>query len=197
MIRRMRRFLLLLALAAGLAVPMAALGQDSPSPAAVSACRAEAAQIGNDAFVAKYGPAEPWGHCYALHSSTSSDDAASICKAEYLQLGADGFAQKYGTPETYGNCLAAHGATTTPTTGTTTTTEPTTPPPPPKQPGLDGVAKSLAAALCQTLAKQHGKANTATCVAKARAIITSCETSTTTKDAFKACVVAALAPKRR
>ena len=252
MIRAMRRLLLLTVLAAGLAIPVVAFGQDSPSPAAVSACQAEAAKLGNDAFVAKYGPTEPWGHCYALHSTTtttttSSDDPATICKAEYLQLGADAFAKKYGTPETYGNCLAAHGARpATTTTTTTTTTTQTTPDDPataackaeylqlgpaafaakygaketfdtcvaqhkqPSKPNTDGQTRSVANALCQAAAKQlgkdgfvakYGKEGMSACIgsllAKARAIVVSCQAKATSGDAFKACLAGAVGASQK
>jgi hypothetical protein len=198
----MRRLLLLLVLASGLAVPVVAFGQDGPSPAAVAACQAEAKAIGNDAFVTKYGPTEPWGHCYQQHAeavstttttaTTSDDPAAAACKAEYLALGPDAFAKKYGTPETYGNCLAAHrGATTSTTTTTTTTTAP------PPKPAPDGSAKSIAAALCHAVAKEHLNACISAMLAKARAIAASCESSATSKDAYKACVTAAVGASKR
>ena len=205
MIPHMRRLLLLLALAAGLAIPVVAFGEGPPSPATVAACQAEAAKLGNDAFVAKYGPTEPWGHCYAQHADATtttttttspSDDPAARCKAEYVQLGADGFAKKYGTPETYGNCLAAHGA------------QPTTTQPP--KPALEGQARSVANALCEALAKQLGKPafvakfgreGVSACVgsmaAKARALVASCQSITTSKDAFRACLANAVGASRR
>src|SRR3954462_4557391 len=114
----MRRFVLLLVLVSGSAVPALAFGEGTPGPAAVAACQAEAAQLGKDAFVAKYGPSEPYGHCYAAHAAappptttttpaTAPDSpAATACKAEYLQIGADAFTAKYGRTETYGHCLA-------------------------------------------------------------------------------------------
>src|SRR5437763_1764767 len=121
MTRRMRPLLISLVLAAAFALPLAALATDAPSPAVVSACQAEAAQLGKDAFVAKYGPTEPFGHCYAAHAPTAAtttttvdDPATAACKAEYLKLGADAFKAKYGATETLGNCLAAHGQPTQP-----------------------------------------------------------------------------------
>ena len=126
----MRRVAFTLVFLIVLAVPVAA-SADVP-PAAVAACQAEYAQLGADAFVAKYGPTEPWGHCYAAHTTTATtppatttttatdSPTAAACKAEYLRLGADAFAAKYGTPETFGSCIKAH----------TTTPAPTTPPPP-------------------------------------------------------------------
>src|SRR5579871_6734430 len=129
----MRRLLLLLVFAVGLAVPMVALADGAPDPTAV--CKAEYLQLGPDAFRAKYGVVEAFGNCLAQHGATttttattptttaapSGDDPASLCKAEYLKLGPDAFKAKYGN-EAYGNCLAQHGATTTTTTTATTTT---------------------------------------------------------------------------
>jgi hypothetical protein len=121
----MRRLTFVLALLAALTVTAAAFA-DVPAPV-VSACRAEYAQLGADAFAAKYGPTEPWGHCYEQHmstattpttttSTTSDSPAAAACKAEYVRLGPTAFAAKYGTPETFGNCVKAHMTTTPPTT---------------------------------------------------------------------------------
>jgi hypothetical protein len=123
----MRRLTFLLALLAALTVTAAAVA-DVPAPV-VSACKAEYAQIGADAFAAKYGPTEPWGHCYEQHmstattptttSTTSDNPAVAACKAEYVQLGPTAFAAKYGTSETFGNCVKAHTTTTTPPPTTT------------------------------------------------------------------------------
>jgi hypothetical protein len=117
----MRRLLPLLVLAA-LALPLAAFAADAPPPAAVAACQQEAATLGKDAFVAKYGPTEPFGHCYAAQTATTTTDdpAAAACKAEYVKLGPDAFKAKYGATEPFGNCLAAHKQqpTTTPTPST-------------------------------------------------------------------------------
>jgi hypothetical protein len=130
----MRRLAFTFLLFLALAVPVAATA-DVP-PAAVAACQAEYAQLGADAFAAKYGPTEPWGHCYAAHTTTTTppppptttattdNPAAAACKAEYLQLGPAAFAAKYGTPETYGNCVKAH--TTSPDAPPPTTTTATT-----------------------------------------------------------------------
>jgi hypothetical protein len=117
----MRRLLFVLVLLAALAVPAAASAEVPAS--AVAACQAEYAQLGASAFLAKYGPSEPWGHCYEAHTSTtttpqaptSGSSADAACKAEYLQLGPTAFTAKYGTTETFGNCVKAH-TTTTPTT---------------------------------------------------------------------------------
>ena len=119
----MRRFAFLLVLLAALIITAAA-SADVPAPV-VSACKAEYAQLGADAFAAKYGPTEPWGHCYEQHlpTATSSDSpAVTACKAEYVQLGPTAFAAKYGTPETFGNCVKAH-MTTAPPPATPTTTD--------------------------------------------------------------------------
>src|SRR3954453_17811367 len=114
MLARMRPFGISLVLAAAFVLPVAAFATDAPSPAAVSACQAEAAQLGKDAFTAKYGPTEPFGHCYAAHTTTTAttttvadDPATAACKAEYVKLGPDAFKAKYGTTEAFGNCLTA------------------------------------------------------------------------------------------
>jgi len=126
----MRRLACSLVLLVVLVVPAAAAA-DVP-PGAVAACQAEYAQLGADAFIAKYGPTEAWGHCYAQHTTTttpttttpatSDNPAAAACKAEYVQLGPTAFAAKYGAPETFGNCVKAHTTTTPPPPPTTTTT---------------------------------------------------------------------------
>jgi hypothetical protein len=116
----MRRLAFTLVLLVVLVVPVTA-SADVP-PTVVAACQAEYAQLGADAFAAKYGPTEAWGHCYAQHLSTTppppattapDNPAAAACKAEYLQLGPTAFAGKYGTPETFGNCVKAHTTTQT------------------------------------------------------------------------------------
>lgn len=189
----MRRFLLLLVLATGFAVPAFALGEGSPSPAAVAACQAEAAQLGKDAFVAKYGPTEPYGHCYAAHAETPTtttaattttattgttpdSPAAAACKAEYLQIGADAFVAKYGAAEAYGHCLTAHTTATTTTSTTTTTTE-TKPKPPAAS------AEKLAQAACLAEGRKLG-----------RDVFTA---KYGVKEPFGQCVKAALAKFRR
>jgi hypothetical protein len=123
MVSAMRLLLTMLTFAIGLAVPVAAYAEGSPGAAAVATCQAEAAQLGKDAFVAKYGPTEPFGHCYAAHATatppappavtteptkttTTEDPAAAACKAEYVQIGAAAFLAKYGATETYGHCMA-------------------------------------------------------------------------------------------
>jgi hypothetical protein len=129
----MRRCLFLLVLALGLAVPALAYGEGTPSPAAVAACQAEAAQLGKDAFVAKYGPTEAYGHCYAAHATTTTppptttttteSPAAAACKAEYLKIGAAAFIAKYGAVESYGHCLSGQTKPAPPTTTSTTPTD--------------------------------------------------------------------------
>lgn len=116
----MRRLAVTLVLMVVLALPVTAAA-DVP-PTVVAACQSEYAQLGADAFAAKYGPTEAWGHCYAQHLSTTpppattpDSPAAAACKAEYLQLGPTGFAARYGTPETFGNCVNAHATTQTTT----------------------------------------------------------------------------------
>src|SRR3954471_20242874 len=96
---------LLLVLVVCLACAPLALAEGQPSPAAVAACQAEAAQLGKDAFVAKYGPTEPFGHCYASHTDAPvvgdpvnepvkhlptvdrGKQAVVLCTAEGLKLG--------------------------------------------------------------------------------------------------------------
>src|SRR5437763_3611504 len=103
--------LLLAFLFLALALPVAAFATDGPSPTTVAACQAEYAQLGADAFKAKYGATEPFGHCYQAHAATmtttattttttSGDDpATTACKAEYVKLGPDAFKAKYGATE--------------------------------------------------------------------------------------------------
>lgn len=127
--RRMRHFVGLLVLVACLSVPVAALGEGSPPPAAVAACQAEAKALGTDAFVAKYGPTEPWGHCFAAHATAAtttttttttstttttgdghrSPTAAAVlaCQAVAKSLGRTAFAAKFGGHEAMGNCVRA------------------------------------------------------------------------------------------
>jgi hypothetical protein len=142
--RGMRPLLISLVLAAAFALPLAAFATDAPSPTVVSACQAEAAQLGKDAFSAKYGPTEPFGHCYA-----------------------------------------AHAATTT----TTVPGEPTSQKQP--LPNAEDAARTVAYALCSA-----GRKPVARCIGAARQIVATCRASSgTSRDAFKACVLAAL-PKR-
>jgi hypothetical protein len=199
MVIRMRRVVLLFVLAA-LALPLAAFAADAPPPAVVAACQQEAATLGKDAFVAKYGPTEPFGRCYAAHTTpaltttttttTSDDPATAACKAEYVKLGPDGFKAKYGATEPFGNCLAAQKQ---------------------PKPAGDDASKGLAQALCYAEGKalgkdaflaKYGREALGACVkaslAKARQIVASCTASSgSSRDAFKACLVAAAPPKRR
>jgi len=202
-----------------LALPVAALATDAPSPTAVAACQSEYAQIGADAFKAKYGATEPFGHCYQEHASapttatttttttTSGDDpAADACKAEYIKLGADAFKAKYGATEAFGNCVTAHTSAPPPTTTTKADK-----PKPPTSNGDDGAA-SVASAFCNAEAKALGKVvflvkygpkeAMGNCVkaalAKAKSLVASCKASSgSSKDAFKACVAAGVQPRRR
>ena len=120
----MRRALLAFLLLA-LVLPVAAFGSDSPSPSAVAKCQAEYAALGADAFRAKYGASEPFGHCYQANAGTttaattttttnattpSDNPVAAACKAEYAQRGADAFKAKYGANEPFGACVKAHAA---------------------------------------------------------------------------------------
>jgi hypothetical protein len=119
----MRPLLASLVLLIAFALPVAAFATDAPSPTTVAACQAEYAQLGADAFKAKYGATEPFGHCYQAHAptvttttttitTTSGDDpATAACKAEYIKLGPDAFKAKYGTTEAFGNCVKAQTTT--------------------------------------------------------------------------------------
>jgi hypothetical protein len=218
----MRPLLALLFALFALALPLAALATDPPSPSAVAACQSEYAQIGADAFKAKYGATEPFGHCYQEHApavtatttttttTTSGDDpAAAACKAEYIKLGPDAFKARYGANEAFGNCVTAHTAAAPPTT-TTTASKPDKPKPPTSN-GDDGAA-SVASAFCSAEAKALGKVvflvkygpkeATGNCVkaalAKAKSLVASCKASSgSSRDAFKACVAAGVQPRRR
>jgi hypothetical protein len=126
MVRRMRPFVISFVLAAAFVLPVAAFATDAPPPAVVTACQAEAAQLGKDAFVAKYGPTEPFGHCYAAHTTTpvttttttaptppkpAVGDAPknlsqALCYAEAKANGTAAFAVKYGK-EAFGQCVKA------------------------------------------------------------------------------------------
>jgi hypothetical protein len=215
----MRPLLVLLFALFALALPLAALATDPPSPSAVAACQSEYAQIGADAFKAKYGAIEPFGHCYQEHApavtattpttttTTSGDDpAAAACKAEYIKLGPDAFKATYGATEAFGNCVTAHTAAPPPTTTNKSDT-----PKPPTSNG-DGGAASVASAFCSAEAKALGKVvflvkygpkeATGNCVkaalAKAKSLVASCKASSgSSKDAFKACVAAGVQPRRR
>ena len=209
----MRRLLFVLFIVFAACAPTAALADGTPPPAAVAACKAEYQQLGADAFKAKYGPEEPFGHCYAAHAGApepqpqpSPPSAEGQCKAEYVQLGPDAFKAKYGADEPYRACLTAHGATapapaTTPKSGDVGG-------------GVSDAPKYLAQMLCKAEGKsvgkdafvaKYGKEALGQCVkatlAKARALVASCKSSSgSSKDAFKACLAAALAgaqPKRR
>jgi hypothetical protein len=128
---RMRPFFFVLALVAASLVPAAALAADGqPSPTVVAACQAEAQQLGKEAFTAKYGPTEPFGHCFAAHAAagdapvattTASEPtppppppaaapmstAQKLCLAEAQSLGRDAFVAKYGGKEAFGQCVKA------------------------------------------------------------------------------------------
>jgi len=199
-----------------LALPVAALATDAPSPTAVAACQSEYAQIGADAFKAKYGATEPFGHCYQEHASapttttttttTSGDDpAADACKAEYIKLGPDAFKAKYGAREAFGACVKVQSDSHTTTTSTPDKPTPSTS-------NGDGGAASVASAFCNAEAKALGKVvfiakygpkeAMGNCVraalAKAKSLVASCKASSgSSKDAFKACIAAGVQPRRR
>jgi hypothetical protein len=211
----MRPLLALLFVLFALALPVAALAADTPSPTAVAACQSEYAQIGADAFKAKYGATEPFGHCYQEHApavsttttTTSEDDpAAGACKAEYTKLGPDAFKATYGATEAFGNCLTVQSES-----HTTTTTTTSDKPKPSTSKGDDGAA-SVASAFCRAEAKALGKIvflvkygpkeATGNCMkaalAKAKSLVASCKAgSGSSKDAFKACIAAGVQPRRR
>ena len=182
-----------------LAAPVTALADGSPPPAAVTVCQNEYRQLGPDAFKAKYGATEPYQACLAAYGATTAQPpgAADVCKAEYLQLGPDGFKAKYGATEPYAACLTAHSGTA----------------PAPSTAGGDP-PKSVAQMLCKAEGKalgkdsfvaKYGKEALGQCVkaalAKAHALASACAArNAPSKDAFKACVAAAVAgaqPKPR
>ena len=185
------KLLAVLVVAAALAVPALALADDAPSPAA-TACTAEYQQLGADAFKAKYGATEPYGACLKANGGTTSTPPSTaptptgpeaICKAEYVRLGADAFKAKYGASEGIGACVRLHQGTTQSSTVTT-------------------VARALCMAEAQSLGKDafqakygKGKAGLEACLKAARpraqSILAACKSSTT-GDAFKQCVTAAL-----
>ena len=213
------RHLLLAFVLFALAVPVAALADGSPSPAAVSACQSEYKQLGPDAFKAKYGATEPYAACLAAHGGTTmpqpappqpAGGAADQCKAEYVKLGPDAFKAKYGATEPYAACLAAHGATTPAPTPTPSGNDK------PKPQGGDATdaPKNIAQLLCKAQVKalgkdaflaKYGKEALGQCVqatlGKARALVAACKAkSGGSRDAYKACLAAAVSaapPKRR
>ena len=195
------KLLALLVVTAALTVPALALADGAPSPAA-TACTAEYQQLGADAFKAKYGATEPYGACLKANGGSTSTSpttqqppahgAAAACKAEYVRLGADAFKAKYGATEGFGACVRLHQGTTQNSTdkgnklGDAVTT----------------VARALCAAEGQSLGKDAfqakwgtGTAGLEACVkaarSRAQSILAACKSSTT-GDAFKQCVTAAL-----
>ncbi len=174
-----------------------------------AACEAEYKQLGADAFKAKYGADNASLACLRAHGGTpppppvtttpSTNGPEAACKAEYAQLGADAFQAKYGAKEPFGACVKAHAGTTQgsgdkPKTGDTKA----------------GSATSIAQALCsaegQSLGRDafqakygQGKDGLAACVkaakGKAQSILAACKSSTS-GDAFKQCVQAALKSAR-
>jgi hypothetical protein len=176
---------------------------------AVAACKGEYVQLGPAAFAAKYGTPETFGNCVKAHTSTSTstqpatlpppppptdNPAVAACKAESVKLGADAFAAKYGGTEALGRCVRLH-----------TTQKP-------EQPATGDLATSVAVTFCQSLAKTLGKAAflakygpteaLGRCVksslASAKSLVASCTVSSGAgKDAFRACLAAALRPQPR
>src|SRR5205823_6247679 len=115
----------------------------------------------------------------------------AACRAEYVQLGAAAFLAKYGK-EALGACVRAHTPATKPKTDSS------------------GAASTVAGAPCtaegQSLGKDafqakygQGKDGLAACVkvalAKAQSIVAACKSSTSS-DAFKQCILAALKSAR-
>jgi hypothetical protein len=93
---------LLLVLLVALAAVPAAFADGRPAPAAVAACKAKAAQLGKEAFLARYGATEPLGHCVSAHAAPTvrsglDDPAVARCGAELAKLGAKGFIARYRT----------------------------------------------------------------------------------------------------
>ena len=213
--RKMRRVLPLLVFLAILAMPVAATAADAPSPSVVAACQSEYAQLGKDAFAAKYGTTEPFGHCYAQHSTVSqpappapSPDtpAVAACKAEYLANGAAAFIAKYGATETLGNCVKAQ-STPAPTPPSSDNPGHTTPTPTVEKP-KELSTNDAAAGVCQSLAKSLGKdafsarfgpkEAMGNCLRAALGAAKACKASSgSSKDAFRACIAAAVQSKRR
>ena len=177
---------------------LAAHGGTTTSPSTAptgpeAICKAEYLRLGADAFKAKYGATEPYAACLKANGGTTStppttqqppaNGAEAACKAEYLRLGADAFKAKYGASEGIGACVRLHQGTTQSSTVTT-------------------VARALCMAEAQSLGKDafqakygKGKAGLEACLKAARpraqSILAACKSSTT-GDAFKQCVTAAL-----
>ncbi len=175
----------------------------------LAACEAEYKQLGADAFKAKYGSTEASLACIKAHGGTtntppttttpSTNGPEAACKAEYVSLGAVAFLAKYGSKEPYGACVKAQAGTTQasgdkPTTGDT------------KARAAASVAHALCSAEGQSLGRDgfqakygKGKDGLAACVkaaqGKAQSILAACKSSTT-GDALKQCVQAALKSAR-
>lgn len=172
---------------------------------AAAACKAEYLKLGADAFKAKYGATEAFGNCLkALGVPTrepkqpegSTSPAVTACKAEYQKIGGDAFKAKYGASDPLSACVKGQSPT------------------PPKSSGSNGDdgAASVASAFCSAEGKALGKAvflakygpteAMGNCVkaalAKAKALVASCKaSSSSSKDAFKACIAAGVQPRRR
>ncbi len=130
--------LLALATSAALAAPPADKGKpENPGKStsapgqqaeqnAAKACKAERAQMGAQAFAAKYGTnankANAFGKCVsgkvtkaeaeAEASEQARENAAKQCKAERTALGVEAFKNKYGTnankANAFGKCVSKH-----------------------------------------------------------------------------------------
>ncbi len=130
--------LLALATSAALAAPPADKGKpENPGKStsapgqqaeqnAAKACKAERAQMGAQAFAAKYGTnankANAFGKCVsgkvkkaeaeAEASEQARENAAKQCKAERTALGVEAFKNKYGTnankANALGKCVSKH-----------------------------------------------------------------------------------------
>ncbi|HWX08651.1 MAG TPA: hypothetical protein VNY33_01625, partial [Gaiellaceae bacterium] len=125
-------------------------------------------------------------------TTTAGNAAEAGCKSEYAQLGATAFQAKYGANAPFSACLKAHAGTTQgsgdkPKTSTS-------------------VVQALCSAEAQSLGRDafqakygKGKDGLSACVkaakGKAQSILAACKSSTS-GDAFKQCVLAALKTAR-
>jgi hypothetical protein len=110
----------IIAIAAALALPAAAMAQDTtpaPSDSATKACKTEKAQMGAPTFKAAYGTnktkSNAFGKCVSKRTTTETvnqDNAAKQCKAERA-ADAAAFNAKYGTNKNdknaYGKCVSS------------------------------------------------------------------------------------------
>jgi hypothetical protein len=171
-------------------------------------CKAEYLQLGADAFKAKYGADNASLACIRAHGGTppapvtttpSTNGPEAACKAEYAQIGAAAFQAKYGANEPLGACVKAHAGTTQ-GSGDKPKASDT------KARGAASIAQALCSAEGQSLGRDafqakygKGKDGLAACLkaakGKAQSILAACKSSTS-GDAFKQCVQAALKSAR-